>query len=222
MVIYPDGGYCFGCNKSMKVDTGVKPKVKMTQKVGDINQTLGYINSLPKKEIRGLELPYDNLGYYIVYSGNNFYLRRNWKDGIKYVYPANVEIPIFIALDATFTKNLIIVEGQINALSLVSSLNNGEASIVSPGSANKLNNKKYIDYYLKYDNILIIVDMDEPGILAAQKLKATLYKNKKNYEVMYMEKDFNDLLVYGGKEAVKEAYKKGMEMLRAGMHGNTK
>lgn len=210
MVLYPDGAYCFGCKALIRMDTGVKRTYEKRESIDK-----SFIKDLPTKTIRGLTLPYDESGYYIEYPNTDFYLLRKWETGNnKYKYPYNTTRPMFVLPGGPI---LVIVEGQLNALSLEKSVSGIRQyfTIASPGSANSINAKNHVDYYLGFDKIIVVVDADEPGVAAANRLKETLYKNNKEYDVWFMEKDLNDMLVMDGQETIEKAFKERVEMFFA-------
>ncbi len=64
MEVYDDGGYCFSCGW---VDKSVGDREAPPREVVDIKDKLQRIEALPIKLIRGLQLPYNQSGYFIVW-----------------------------------------------------------------------------------------------------------------------------------------------------------
>lgn len=211
MEVYEKYSHCFVCGHRMKnVNTSTRLRSKIWKT--DILKRLEYIVELPVKMIRGLPLPYDNEGYYIVYPGCEYYTKRFWtaENRRKYQYPAGHKRQPLLSLLPN-QKLVYVVEGQLNALSLISE--QPLTSVISPGSATDLTNSELISkYYLKYSHICIIVDKDVAGVRAGVKLKDILLKAGKKVVLYPMPKDLNDILVEDGKEAVKEEINKALAM----------
>lgn len=115
----------------------------------------------------------------------------------------NAEL-IFYNIDAIKdTQSVIIVEGEIDALTLYEC---GYYNVVSvPNGAG--NNLQYLDNCYKYfenkTNVMIATDNDDPGNNLREELARRIGKEK-CYKVLYPDdcKDFNDVLVKHGKAIV--------------------
>lgn len=213
--VYADGtAYCFGCNKYFKdlVDpTPTEPKYKE-----DINEKLEYIRTLPTASLRGIILPFDNKGYYLVWPSGDYYKLRNWYNtdsGTKYLSPSGHTKPLFKLYSGYYTRNLVIVEGEINAMSLKTI--SPRYDIISPGSATGFTDPAMVSslhLLSNYDNILLCVDVDAAGLAAALKLKSmhTLRNLSAIVTIYLMEKDFNELLVEYGQEFKNKIKSMGM------------
>lgn len=223
LAIYDDGNaFCFGCGfktTTKELDLNIenlpayayKPKFKE-----NIKKTMEYINSLPNKWIRGHVVPYDDSYYYLKWPNGDFYKKRRVDPDSKSKYrsPVGIKKPLY-AKGVESTK-LIIIEGEFNALTLAISpyiaLTKG-CKIVSPGACTDFMRKDYLQQYLKYDTILIIVDRDAAGICAGIELKAYLQQKGKKVFLHPMIKDFNDILVQDGQEAIEKEVKTISAML---------
>src|SRR5690606_40100808 len=96
----------------------------------------------------------------------------------------------------------IIVEGEINALSLATVVD--DWTIISPGATTQFCKKPYLREYEKYDKIVIVADRDKAGAIAVIELKPLLLKNTHDVRHVLIDKDFNDWLVQNGPEGLRE------------------
>lgn len=204
--VYPDGSYyCFGCGAYGRSERTVDI-VNRRKEPEDLTKANQYIDSLPVKEIRGLQLPYDAEYYYIKFPFSDYYLKRKWlKEGSKYVGPVGHKRPILNFSPYTRDREdsvLFIIEGELNAYSFREGYRNWDT--ISPGSANNLSYKHLSSSTAQYNNIAICVDDDAAGRQGARELQKDLVKLNKNVLVYLMEEDFNDILVKYGKEKITE------------------
>ncbi len=138
-------------------------------------------------------------GYYIVWPDKSYYKQRMFRGDIRYKGPKGHKVPLYVIKG---NKNLIIVEGEINAITL--GILGLKDTIVSPGSAGEIN--KHVSFYLQYSRIRCIVDKDIPGVVAGLKLKEELLKYKRNIQLVAVSRDFNDVLETEGQEGLKKYY----------------
>lgn len=208
--VYEDVGYCFVCRQSIPfIELGLDSVVPSGPKyIEDLEKKREYIDTLPRREIRGFQFPCSTKGYYILFPESNYFKFRFFDGPEKYKNPSGHSQPLFIAIFRG-SSNLFIVEGEINALSI--SCAYPEADVVSPGSAGEFDSKKQtanLTLYSKYENITIIVDRDAAGTLAAIQLKSFLIKKVPKVSIVLMPVDANDLLLQHGKEYLKEDIEK--------------
>lgn len=196
-----------------------EPILGMVKKeIEDLDEKMVYIRSLPTQPIRGLEFPFDNSGYYLVWPSGDYYKLRRWdssSNSNKYHCPSGYSKPVYVIPAVKPTRNLLVVEGEINAMSI--SVLPVDFDIVSPGGVGNFTDNTMISELPKfkdYDTIIICVDDDLAGLQGALKLRHLLVKGEFSCEVVInlMEKDFNQLLVEYG-ENFKEAVKKEFENL---------
>ncbi len=145
LVQYKDHWKCFGAchksytNKEVEERTGESFDYdeKEDEEKEDLKTTFEYINSLPKKHIRGVLLPYDERGYYIVWGHDEYSKFRQFNPGKgqKYIGPKGHYPPLFWARHSG-SSILFIIEGEVNALS-VAQIVSGD--VCSPGSASMFN-----------------------------------------------------------------------------------
>jgi hypothetical protein len=223
LTVYPDGKiYCFGCRKAGTAkDLGeelpvgeayVKPKE-------DIRQKIAYINELPKRAIRGFNLPVDNLFYYLVWPDSNYYKARviESSGSDKYRSPTGHRKPLYFP-QQTDSDTLIIIEGEFNALSLANS--SLPYNVCSPGPAGdfySLLGQSYLTSYTKYKTILLIVDRDPAGVIGAINLKAALLKHTPNVTISLWdrEQDANDIYQgTNGQQRLREKIEKDLGVSR--------
>lgn len=208
MHIYGKYAYCFVCHANMLASELNIPEGRTIPKPEptNIEERLKYIRTLPTKIIRGLQLPYDNSGYYITWNNAAYYKRRNFEGRTRYIAPSGVKPPLFVC-PGTET-HLLVVEGELNALSLFES-SYGEYKICSPGPASDF--MRHIKYYLGYSKITIIADHDAPGIVFGCQLKELLHKANKQCTLVLMTEDFNRILQDKGEQAVREKLAEALE-----------
>jgi hypothetical protein len=236
MVLYEEAYHCYGCGAHGPLKdldnkvSGWENKVNKqpftrgaswkTRYREDLKKSLERISKLPVANIRGLDFPYDDSGYYIVYPTRDYYIKRSHSvdDPCKYKSPPGHKKPLYQLNTGTRDSVLVIIEGQLNALSAYHAYSkistNGKLVIVSPGAATDLNKQDLITYYLQYDKICIIVDRDAAGGIEGKALKDYLYKKGKRVRLVPMERDFNEILVQDGINSVYEELKKAVEMYK--------
>ena len=204
MEVYSDWAYCFVCGTSVRTESLHLPadQIQSARKPADLEANLAYIQQLPKKAIRGLNLPYDSSGYYIVWPDGKFYVKRTWTGEARYISPRGIPRPLFTSGKKNDT--IVIVEGELNAASLKESIGEVGVDVVSPGSAPNLS--KFLDRYLAYKTIIIISDRDAVGVVYGLDLKEKLTKANKKVIYHAVKKDFNEILQTQGKEAVQEEF----------------
>lgn len=211
--LYSDGsGWCFTCQKYFK-DLAEPVEVKKLPE--NVQERITYIDSLPTQVIRGLELPFDNIGYYIVWPTGDYYKCRRWLTDDakgKYINPSGVKQPWLVCRISDTSKSLVIVEGELNALSLAQVYS---GDVMSPGGVSQFSLKGFgfsLTHFKKYETINIIADNQPVGAQALLKLKkefaAFIHPNVRLHLV---DTDFNEQLVeYGKEEFQKRINKMGL------------
>lgn len=199
-------GYCFVCRTRADLSKENLPVLAVRgskKEPTDILDMLDYINTLAVKKIRGLELPYDDYGYYIQWPNAPFYKRRNWIGSQRYSAPNGHKAPLYIV--PGLARGLILIEGELNALTLVRATTMS-STVCSPGSAS--NFMRYYSEYLQYSRVMIVCDFDAAGVVFAHQLKEKLLSAGKHVSMNPVHKDFNQTLQDGGPAAVIEQFKK--------------
>lgn len=204
--VYEDGsGYCFGCSTYFKdLGKNVSTQAPIVEKE-DLQKSLEYIDSLPKMEHRGLVFPYDNRGYYLVWPTRDYYKLRRWTGNPKYMGAKGHAKPWFHIKNKS--KKLILVEGEINALSLHEA--DKSIEIISPGGVGNFFDKSMqvaLPFFKQYDEINIIVDNDDVGINAALKCKQLINSYCLDVRIILAEEDCNEILVKHGTDKLKEKF----------------
>ncbi len=210
---YGDHFFCFGCGARGSIkELGLEPGERLeTVYVEDVSSTISYIDTLSRKTIRGFSLPFNDRGYYLVYPCRTFYKFRieSASSGSKYRGPSGHSKPWFTVVDS-MQETVAIVEGEFNALSL--GLLEGPFDIVSPGGAGDFYSKSAqanLRKYANYGRAEIICDADAAGAQAAIETKAKLITiGCPEVRIHLVERDFNDILVQDGKEALREEVKR--------------
>lgn len=214
-VVYSDHFKCFGCGRHGPISElpgnySYTPAAPLPRT--DVRAEIARIKALPTKAIRGLELPYDSKGYYIVWPDESYYKIRLYDETSRYRSPVGATKTAFRCLGINDSKMslpgnvlvgdrpLYIVEGEINALSLAKVLINSD--IVSPGSATDFDRFEPDKNYSRYT---IIVDEDAPGVIAAIKLKSKILAFCPLVDVVLMgDGDLNDWLQKYDKETFQQ------------------
>jgi 5S rRNA maturation endonuclease (ribonuclease M5) len=209
VAVYEDGStYCFSCGGYTLANPSKVLSAPPKLKEEDVIKIVETINRKPKRLIRGLELPHDHLGYYVVWPGNNYYKLRYWvppADRGKYYNPVGAVRPNFILNRGALHDTLYVVEGELNALSIAKVIDN---TVVCPGSATNFKVNKVLDGLTnayQYRNLVIVVDKDEAGIQAALLLKTNVTERISDVRIIAMERDANEILVKDGAQALKKA-----------------
>jgi len=192
MKIYGPVAYCFVCCMSiptaeLNLPSSITPQ---TKQIEDVGAMMEYIKTLPTAHIRGLELPYDESGYFVVWPNGRFFKKRKNYGSTRYLAPAGHKVPLYICPGDS--RNLLVVEGELNAQSLYNVIWEHDYKIVSPGSAGEF--LKHIDFYLKYDKITLILDRDAAGVVHGTHIKDILLKHRRNASLVLVKTDFNDKL----------------------------
>lgn len=205
--VYDNGSaYCFACGKYFpKVQ---EPEISVSKPKVDLVEQYQYIDSLPLISHRGLMFPHDSRGYYICWPKKDYFKLRLWAPSVteaKYYGAKGHKKPWFV-YRAAVNRQCVLIEGEINALSLglISELN--ECDIISPGSASnfydaemKLNLDKLVDY----DTIYVIVDDDSAGVQAVIKCLPLLKTACIDIRIIVQKADCNQILVNYGQEKLK-------------------
>lgn len=209
MVIYGNWAHCMVCQAHILTSELNLPGSFTDyprREPTDVKKQLERVNKLPLVKTRGLLLPTDSLGYYIVWPNGDFYKRRNFEDTkARYTGPAGIKPPLFVYPGKA--DHLVVVEGELNAMSL-HQIVFGEYRVCSPGSATEMT--RHIKYYLQFKRVSIFVDNDPPGIVYGLMLKDLLLSKGKHVTIELMDKDFNDILQQEGEDAVRKRFERGL------------
>ena len=209
MRIYSEWSHCFVCNahiltKELELPEHLIDRAFKAEPT-NIPNMIKYINSLPVATIRGLQLPYNERGYYVVWPNLDYYKLRLNSGNTRYIAPSGVKPPLFVYPGSA--RHLIIVEGEINCMTLHNCVF-GEYKLCSPGPATDM--MRHLKYYAQYQRITIIVDHDAPGVIFGCQLRDHLLTLKKRVNIIALDKDFNDILTSEGEEAVKCVFEREM------------
>ena len=204
MHLYEEFAFCFVCKikvpLSEVVDVETIRKIKKAPE--DIKEAVEYITSLLPHSVRGLSLPQDDTGYYILWPDKSYYKKRLFRGDLRYMGPRGHRAPL-LSFPGSEVFNLVLVEGELNALSLRYAVGDDHRyTIASPGSCGEF--LRHLDKYLTYTNITVIVDLDPPGVVYGLELKKELLKHGKRVQLVAAEKDYNQILTEEGKEALKK------------------
>lgn len=208
--VYEDNSmYCFSCNYYAKGDSKAIIAEPIKEKE-DLNERFKYINSLENITHRGLSFRHDNKGYYITWPGETYYKLRSWavRPGeSKYIGARGHKKPWFGASTHPNSRKLLIIEGEINAISVKEAAETKEIDVISPGGASNFFDremKSKVEYFRKYATIGVLVDNDEAGAEAAIKFHKLVKPYCSDIRIKLMEKDANTILIDDGKEKLKE------------------
>lgn len=200
-VLYDKFYYCFGCNRrGLLSDLGLASVAKHVQPPPEnLDQSTSTILCLPQKYIRSLWLPCDDTGYYIVFPGTKYYKKRLYNGKVKYLSPVGHTKPLYTARESG--SYLVICEGEINAASIARVC--PDYAVCSPGGTSHFKREDYLNFYLRFDTILIVCDKDVPGAVACGELWGLLKSKGKEAKTLLMAKDANSVLVDNGEEALR-------------------
>lgn len=209
MHVYDQYSYCFVCTAKAKTEDVLSSSailaLRKTERVPtDIIKDMEYINGLRKEEIRSLQLPVDDFGYYVLWPDGSYYKKRLFRGSVRYICPKGRSAPLFAYPGSKET--LLLVEGEINCMSLKYALPDCKATIASYGSASQA--LKYLPIYLTYNKVYVIVDKDNEGVISGLWLQHVMRAQNKQIQLIALETDLNDILVKGGVNAVQEVIKK--------------
>ena len=209
MRIYGEYSHCFVCSAHVLTSElnlpEYKPRTPPRKEPTNIAERIQYISKLPKQNIRGFNLAYDDLGYYLVWPSGNYYKRRNFTGKARYTAPSGVAQPLFVYPGSA--KHLVVVEGEMNAMTLHRAVY-GDFKVVSPGPASDF--LRHVKYYFQFHRITLILDYDAPGIVFGLQVKEYLLKFGKHVNLILVDKDYNQILQDSGEEAVREAFERDM------------
>jgi hypothetical protein len=201
MELYEDSGYCFSCNYR---DYSVGDKDAARPEPDNVLERLEVIRERSEiREIRGLQLLADQTGFHIIWPDDSFFKTRSWSGNPRYLAPRGHQAPLFIYPVENPTA-LVLVEGELNAMSLKFSIGNQSFAIASPGSAGEF--LKHLEEYLTFPIVVAIVDHDPAGVAAGITLKKELLKRGKRIHLAAVKEDFNQVLQDKGPEGVKLAF----------------
>lgn len=212
LVQYKSGWRCFGACQKLYTNKEVEERTGKTyvyaeeeENRPDLTADIEEISRLPKKSVRGLELPADNRGYFIVWPDLTFYKYRLYEPGTgsKYLGPRGHRPPLFWA-SRTKAKILSIVEGELNALSVARAY--PEWDVCSPGSASMFNAdnlSKYLTVFQEYSNVIVVLDKDAAGLKALIEAKAFFLYKIPFVSYILMTPDSNDVLIEKGPEGLR-------------------
>lgn len=219
--VYKDHFRCYACGESGLLERlGMRSEqVPDEPPKEDLEKSFRYINSLPYKEVRGMQLPADDRSYYIAWPDQVYYKRRFFKDGqCKYVGASGHKKPPFwLRTYSTAFDTLVIVEGEINAISVKIAC--PEFAVMSPGGVGDFTPhraKQYLQSTIKYSTILIVADNDAPGAQAAIQLMGELRGRGRKVYAKLMAPDANDVLTGEGSGRLKEII---LQAIRDGEQG---
>lgn len=206
MSVYEDGGFCHACGY---LDRSVADSDAPKREKENVEEKIEYIKSLPRVQVRGLTLPCDSQGFYILWPGEDYYKQR-LTGGVetRYLGPVGTRPPLLKILGDP-RKAVAVVEGELNALSLLAGGYTG--TIASPGSATNMIN--FLQEYLQLGySFAIVVDRDAAGVAAGVELKRELQKRGKRVRLIAVAKDLNQLLQDEGKEGVKKWWEENLDL----------
>ena len=214
--VYSDGStYCFSCRKTSASGSQEVTAEDTAFAVVQTNLNLEEIANLPVDSFRGIskKVIYD-AGVKVEYDQD--------RNIISHYYPITVakkikaykkrivatkdfrsvgkaEVPeLFNQVNSGRRKNLVITEGEVDALSILEMLTKQKAqfdvvSIVNGAQSARRNIASNLDFVNKYDKVFLAFDNDEPGTAAANDV-AHVIKPGKAHIVNSMYKDANDAL----------------------------
>lgn len=222
LVIYPDGYRCYGCGAHGPLsDLGRKASAQQKERyVENVQEKLRYIDGLPKRTVRGFDLPADDTGYYLVWPDRSYFKLRLWNPSgkePKYRNPSGHNQPPFWCRRGS-SRTLSLVEGEINALSVAEAM--PEWDVCSPGSASDFKKDKsrsfLLTYCTPYCTVVIMADKDGAGTEAAIHTKGLLLGKVPHIPIVLMDTDANQVLCEQGKEALRAKIQESLPKVQEG------
>ena len=213
MYLYPDGGYCFVCQKRATLEELALPGGAPVeeQEPEDLAPALEYIDSLPLKPWRGLQVPMDGDSAYLVWPDRTYFKRRLLNnEKVRYLGPTGHSAPWFWVKD--YGHALVVIEGEINALSVHTAC--PHLAVASPGASSKFSRKSAQNSLTKvcnFDTVLIVADADAAGAKAVIDLYGEIAGRVPTVRTLLMPTDANDLLVNRGADEVKRIIEGAVE-----------
>lgn len=210
--VYEDGSmYCFSCTKYFK-GTGEVVATPVAKEQENLRDKFIYIDSLPRMVHRELNVPYDSRGYYVVWPASDYYKLRLWAPRAgepKYIGAKGHKKPWFCLRAYKKVNACIIVEGELNALSIAATNIRSEYDILSPGGASNFHDsemKERVPVFANYGRVLVLVDNDKAGVEAAIKVHGLIKPHCSHIKIALLQKgsDCNEILVRDGKEALEQ------------------
>lgn len=208
-VLYDTVYHCYSCGAHGPLkDLGIADEdlPLLPRYVEDIVESIKRIMGLPKQSYRGLDLPYDNRGHYVLWPQFDYYKLRQLgaiHNSDKYRCPSGVRKPVFY-ISTTERDVCCVVEGELNALS-AANLGMG-IGLVSPGGAGDFYGatlKEFAPTLASYKRVVVVVDNDSAGALAYLKF-CEWFKDRVPVSGHLINRDFNEILQEEGKDALKK------------------
>lgn len=227
--IYSNGFFCFGCGARGPLTGLVGVKLPPAEELEpeppeDLELSLAGISArtVPTK-VRGLTLPADARGYYLIWPDKDYYKLRVWEPGKgpKYLGARGHRRPLYWARRQAHST-LLLVEGEINALSLLEALKDESYDIVSPGGCGDFTPKKireHLPTYLGYDTIIVVADGDKAGAEAIINALSVFWANKINAVGLPMTPDANEMLVNEQQERIRDEIERSKRKAMEGSLG---
>lgn len=213
MYLYPNGGYCFSCGKNATLEEIGReaPYAPEEREPEDLTPAIAYIESLPLRPWRGLEVPMDEDSAYILWPDRSFYKRRLlFNEKVRYLGPAGHKAPWLWA--RCEGGACIVVEGEVNALSVALACPN--LAVVSPtgsGGFTKKNAQNSLTKVCSFDKVLIVADADAAGAKAIIELYGELAGRVPVIRTLLMPIDSNDVLTQHGKDELRKIIESAIE-----------
>lgn len=204
--VYPEFGYCFaGCGIIPLIELGMEVGSAPPKPKEDLYEKREYIKTLPVKEFRGFSFPYDDRGFYICWLDSLYYKKRLFAaDGPRYIGPSGHKPPLFWARRSTYREGVLVVEGEIEAISAAYACQ--DYDVVSPGAASNFEDVTQLTQLVDYNKLIIAVDNDGAGSKAGRTLYQYFMDKVPNLVLLHksIENDFNDILVTRGRDALNK------------------
>lgn len=223
-IYYDTGRYkCYGCGASgwldeIGIDTG-KSRSLVDKYKEDLPESIKYIKSLPEKTLRGVNIKASDANLYILWPNDDYYKSRSLMQngGSKYLCPVGHKKPLYYLRRSKgmswWTKTLILVEGELNALSIHQVM--PYIDVISPGGTADIvaSVKKDLNIYRNYSSILVMVDADKAGTVAGVAAGTALRDAGINVYIASLNKDANERLVQDGAKALEEVVRQYLAKL---------
>ena len=221
--VYEDHEYCYSCMKYFKkgndLEYGSKPFVHHTTSVGDVTGYRSY--PITSRGISQQVVDYFNIRMGVNEDGSPLsHYYPYTKDGEIVAYKERVlpkefkvigdfkDVELFGQAQAQGNRTLVIVEGELDACAVAEAMLQSHSRIypvVSVPSASNLNSVlKNRDWINRFQNVVLMLDQDEPGKKATDKIAKMVSAGKVKVATL-REKDPCDTLKKHGAKSITQA-----------------
>lgn len=215
--VYDDGHqFCFSCNHYQHDNSGQPTKSELKSK--DSSLLSGTYMDITKRKIR--EETCRKFGYQVgEYKGQKVQIANYYDRGgqlvAQKIRTPNKEFKVLGDISQALPfggnlwssgKKIVVTEGEVDCLSVSQVQSNKWPTVSIPNGAQgaRKHIAKNLDFYDKFEEVILMFDQDEPGKKAAQECAELFSPGKAKIAALPM-KDANELLVAGKEQEIIQA-----------------